>query len=54
MLKLLLDRLSKFEWMKQTNLFFEIQISGFVFLNLQLYHLLIRNLWRVFTQLLVL
>jgi len=30
-LKLLLDRVSKFEWMKQTILFFEIDISGFVF-----------------------
>ena len=32
-LKLVLDRVSKFEWIKQTILFFEIQSSGFVFLN---------------------
>ena len=35
-LKLVLDRVSKFEWMKQlvTILLFEIQSSAFVFLNL--------------------
>jgi len=41
--------------MKQfvTILRFEIQSSAFVFLNLKIYHLLIRNLWRILTQLLV-
>jgi len=36
-----------------TILRFEIQSSAFVFLNLSIYHLLIRNLWRILTQLLV-
>jgi len=36
-----------------TILRFEIQSSAFVFLNLQVYHLLILNLWKILTQLLV-
>jgi len=54
-LKLVLDRVSKFGWMKQliTILFFEIRSSGFVFLNLSIDHLLILNLWRILNQLLV-
>jgi len=54
-LKLVLDRVSKFGWMKQlvTILLFEILSSAFVFLNLYVYHLLILNLWRILNQLLV-
>jgi len=36
-----------------TILRFEIQSSAFVFLNLKIYHLLILNLWKILTQLLV-
>ena len=36
-----------------TILLFEIQSSGFVFLNLQIYHHLIPNLWGILNQLLV-
>jgi len=33
-----------------TILRFEIQSSAFVFLNLQIYNILIRNIWRILTQ----
>jgi len=36
-----------------TILRFEIQSSAFVFLNLKIYQLLMRNPWRILTQLLV-
>jgi len=56
-LKLVLDRVSKFGWMKQlvAILLYEIQSSAFVFfksLNLQ-YYFIILNLWRIIDQLLV-
>jgi len=36
-----------------TILHFEIQSNAFVFLNLQIYHLLILNFWKILTQILV-
>jgi len=36
-----------------TILLFEIQSGAFVFLNLDIYHLLILYLWRILNQLLV-
>jgi len=36
-----------------TILLFEIQSGAFVFLNLQIYHLLIRNIWENLNQILV-